>query len=142
MCKSDCINETIHKVKVLTRFSFKIGNTTHFEKYESNGFAKQLRMKRVVAFKSFEEIMLKGMDTFKEDENLMFSFAEKMGQNLICHIAFEALDTFIRQEGRMPKPWDIEDADKFVNAAEVIATRYDEKVDEWKSDGIQLKLLF
>jgi len=36
-------------------------------------------MKRVVAFKSFEEIMLKGIDTFKEDENLMFSFAEKMG---------------------------------------------------------------
>lgn len=99
-------------------------------------------MKRVVAFKSFEEIMLKGIDTFKEDENLMFSFAEKMGQNLICHIAFEALDTFNRQEGRMPKPWDIKDAEKFVNLAKVIATRYDEKVDEWKPDGIQLKLLF
>jgi ubiquitin-activating enzyme E1 len=99
-------------------------------------------MKRVIAFKSFEEVMLKGMETFKEDENLMFSFAEKMGQNLICHVAFEALDTFVRQESKMPRSWNIEDADKFVNLAKAIAKRYDEKPEEWKADSIQLKLLY
>jgi len=51
-------------------------------------------MKRIVKFKSFEDVMLKNYDAFKEDENLMFSFAEKMGQNIIVHVAFEALDTF------------------------------------------------
>ena len=28
--KSDSINETVHKVKVLTPYSFKIGSTLHF----------------------------------------------------------------------------------------------------------------
>jgi len=78
-CKSDSINETIHKVKILNRFSFKVGATTHFEKYEGNGIVKQLRMKRLVKFKSFEEVMTKGLANLKEDENLMYSFAEKMG---------------------------------------------------------------
>ena len=38
--KSDSINDTIHKVTVLTPFSFKIGDTTMFEKYEGKGIAK------------------------------------------------------------------------------------------------------
>lgn len=38
--KSDSINDTIHKVTVLTPFSFKIGDTTIFEKYEGKGIAK------------------------------------------------------------------------------------------------------
>ncbi len=37
-CES--INNTIHKVKVLTPYSFKIGNTKKYEKYERGGFAK------------------------------------------------------------------------------------------------------
>jgi ubiquitin-activating enzyme E1 len=137
--KSDSINETIHKVKVINRFSFKIGKTNHFENYQMNGIAKQLRMKRVVKFRSFEDVLLK--DPFKEDENLMFSFAEKMGQNIIVHIAFEALDTFKTKEGRMPRPWDMEDCSKFVSIAKQIAIRYEEKPDEWKADDFQLKLL-
>ena len=43
--KSDSINDTIHKVKVMTPYSFKIGDTRKFEKYERNGFAKQLKSK-------------------------------------------------------------------------------------------------
>ena len=39
-CKSDSINETVHKVTVLTPYSFKIGSTLHFENYEGNGIVK------------------------------------------------------------------------------------------------------
>ena len=38
--KSDSINDTIHKVKVLTPYSFTIGDTEKFEAYERNGIAK------------------------------------------------------------------------------------------------------
>jgi len=38
--KSDSINETIHKVKVMTPYSFKIGSTISFEPYIRNGIAK------------------------------------------------------------------------------------------------------
>lgn len=140
--KSDSINDTIHKVTVLTRFSFKIGDTQHFEAYGNNGLVKPMRMKRIVNFKSFEEVMMKGIENFKEDENLMFSFAEKMGQNIISHIAFEALETYKNQnKGAMPRPWNMEDCEKFMTIAKEVAKPYDQKPEEWKADGIELKLL-
>lgn len=40
LVKSNSISDTIHKVTVLTPFSFKIGDTRKFEKYERNGIAK------------------------------------------------------------------------------------------------------
>jgi len=51
--KSDSINDTIHKVTVLTPYSFKIGDTRKFEKYERNGIARQLKSKVQLKFKSF-----------------------------------------------------------------------------------------
>ena len=38
--KSDSINETIQKVKVINPYSFKIGDTRKFDKYIRNGIAK------------------------------------------------------------------------------------------------------
>ena len=38
--KSDSINETIHKVTVMTPYSFKIGDTRKFDSYGRNGVAK------------------------------------------------------------------------------------------------------
>jgi hypothetical protein len=43
--KSNSINDTIHKVKVVTPFAFKIGATTKFTPYERNGIARQLKTK-------------------------------------------------------------------------------------------------
>lgn len=71
----------------------------------------------------------------------MYSFAEKMGQNLICHIAFEALDNFRVKEGRLPRPWNFEDAGNFVSLAKTVAAKYDEKPEEWKADGVEFRLL-
>ena len=38
--KSNSINDTIHKVKVLTPYSFKIGSIKKYTKYERNGIAR------------------------------------------------------------------------------------------------------
>lgn len=59
---SDSINETIHKVKVLTPYAFRIGNTLKYEKYEHNGIGKQLRTKKTLNFKPFKDVMLQGQD--------------------------------------------------------------------------------
>lgn len=34
------INDTVHKVKVLTPYSFKIGSTKNFSAYERNGIGR------------------------------------------------------------------------------------------------------
>jgi len=38
--ESDSINYTIHKVKVVNPYCFKIGDTRKFTEYESNGIGK------------------------------------------------------------------------------------------------------
>ena len=66
----------------------------------------------------------------------------KMENNLLSHIAFEALDTYrIQNKGEMPRAWNIEDATKFLEVAKPIAERYEMKPAEWKADGIELRVL-
>ena len=65
--KSDSINDTIHKVTVMTPYSFKIGDTRKFEKYERNGIAKQLKTKIQMKFKSYEESIMKAGDELPFD---------------------------------------------------------------------------
>lgn len=88
--KSDSINDTIHKVTVVNPYSFKIGDTRKFDKYIRNGIAKQLKTKKVMAFKSFKEVM-EGTD-MALDGNLSVADFEKMQNNQLAHIAFNALD--------------------------------------------------
>jgi hypothetical protein len=78
LVKSDSINQTIHKVKVLTPYSFQIGDTRKFEKYERNGIAKQLKSKVKLKFKSFEESSMKTVDEMPLDGNLAVADFEKM----------------------------------------------------------------
>jgi hypothetical protein len=58
LVKSDGLNDTIHKVTVLTPYSFKIGNTLKFEEYGRNGLAKQLKTKLELNFSSFEDAVM------------------------------------------------------------------------------------
>jgi hypothetical protein len=69
--------------------------------------------------------MLKGEGDLPADMNLACADFEKMANNLLSHIAFEALDKFRTAKKASPKPWDLEDAAEFVKIAESIAKRYD-----------------
>jgi len=79
--KSDCINDTIHKVKVLTPYSFTIGDTEKFEAYERNGIAKQLKTKVQFKFKSYAESVRAKVDDMPLDGNLAIADWEKMQHN-------------------------------------------------------------
>jgi hypothetical protein len=54
--KSNSINDTIHKVTVVTPYAFKIGSIQKFTPYERNGIARQLKTKQIIKFKPAEEI--------------------------------------------------------------------------------------
>jgi hypothetical protein len=47
-----------------------------------------------MVFKPFGETMLKGEEDLPSDMNLAVADFEKMANNLLSHIAFEALDKF------------------------------------------------
>lgn len=76
--KSGSIDDTIHKVTVLTPSSFKIGDTRKYEKYERNGIAKQLKTKVKLKFKSYEDSLLGPLQDLPLDGNLAVADFEKM----------------------------------------------------------------
>jgi len=76
--KSDSINDTIHKVTVINKNSFKVGDTRMYEKYESQGICKQMRTKQVHKFKTFKEVMLGKAEDMALDSNLVYADFKKM----------------------------------------------------------------
>lgn len=138
----DSINGTIHKVTVVSPYSFKIGDTREFSAYEGNGICKQLRTKTVINFKSFSETMLEKEGQLPWEENLAYADFEKLQHGKLSHIAFEALDKFTQQEKRAPKVWNKADALTFMKLAEQVANRYECETSKWsEKDNFEMKFL-
>lgn len=142
LVKSDSINDTIHKVTVLTPYSFKIGNTLKFGEYGMNGIAKQLKTKVNLQFKSFEEVAMKATDEIALDGNLAIADFEKIQNSLISHICFLALDKFRTEEKRLPNIWGLDDANKFIGLAKTISAECKVSEDDLKDDSLLMKFLY
>jgi hypothetical protein len=140
--KSDSINDTIHKVKVLTPYSFTIGDTRKFEKYQNNGIARQLKTKVQLKFKSFEEAIMGTLDAMPLDGNLAVADFEKMQNAQTSHLCYAALEKFGLDQKRAPKPWDLTDAKLFMDFAMKLAK--ESKVDEadLKEDSEMIRLFY
>ncbi|KAF2880951.1 hypothetical protein ILUMI_25232 [Ignelater luminosus] len=102
-------NCTPVKVKVLGPYTFSIGDISSYSKYVRGGIAQQVKMPKTLSFKPLQEAI-------KSPEYLITDFAkfELVGQ---IHLAFATLHKFIEQHGRVPKPWNDEDAAEFVTLA-------------------------
>jgi len=138
----DSINGTIHKVTVVSPYSFRIGDTREFSAYEGNGICKQLRTKKIINFKSFAETMIGKENELPWEENLAFADFEKMTHGKLSHIAFEALDKFSQQEKRAPKVWNKPDAIKFMEIAAEVAKRYECETEKWtEKDNSEYRFL-
>lgn len=101
------------KIKVLGPYTFSIGNTSNFSKYERGGIASQVKMSKELNFKSFKE-------SLQNPEFIITDFA-KFDHPAQLHLAFTALHKFIEKNGRVPKPWSNEDATEFTSLAKSIA---------------------
>lgn len=126
--KSDSINETIHKVQIVSPFSFKIGDTTIFEEYERNGKITQVKVPVTFKFESLEKCLTD--DNIPLDDNMSIADFEKMPHINVSHACFEALDIFLSENNRLPNPWNIEDSDKFLDIVKPIAERMKQEFDE------------
>ncbi|KAJ8963633.1 hypothetical protein NQ314_005480, partial [Rhamnusium bicolor] len=94
------------KIKVLGPYTFSIGDTTNFSKYERGGTASQVKMPKELHFKSFRE-------SLKNPEFVVTDYA-KFDHPQQLHLAFTALHKFIEKNHRVPKPWNNDDAAEFV----------------------------
>ncbi|KAL0882803.1 hypothetical protein ABMA27_016349 [Loxostege sticticalis] len=95
------------KIKVLGPYTFSIGDTTNFSKYERGGIVTQVKMPKKLQFKPLKE-------SFKNPEFVITDFG-KFDYPQQLHAAFAALYKFEDGEGRLPKPWCDADAAKFMD---------------------------
>lgn len=101
------------KIKVLGPYTFSIGDTTAFSKYERGGIASQVKMSKELHFKSLKE-------SLRSPEFVMTDFA-KFDRPPQLHLAFTALHKYVEKNGRTPRPWNGQDAGEFVALAKSIA---------------------
>lgn len=91
-------------MKVVSPHAFKIGSTKPYEKYEINGIARQLKTKKVMKFKSYQEAVIEAkVDSLPLDANLAVADFEKIQNGHLSHLAFDALDVFrAKNSGALP----------------------------------------
>lgn len=101
------------KIKVLGPYTFSIGDTRNFSKYERGGIASQVKMPKTLNFKPLKE-------SLKTPEFLCTDFA-KFDHPQQLHVAFQALHRYVEKHGRVPKPWNKEDSSEFLLLAKSLS---------------------
>lgn len=100
------------KIKVLGPYTFSIGDTTTFSKFVCGGIVTQVKMPKKLDFKPFAE-------SIKSPEFLIADFG-KFDYPQQLHVGFGTLHRFQEAEGRLPKPWSVDDATKFLELAKTV----------------------
>jgi len=114
-------------IKVTGPYTFTINNTSGFGVHKRGGVVTQVKMPKTVVFKSLEE-------SVQDPEQIITDFAKMENPNQM-HLGFRALDKFVVENARLPRPWNTEDAGfivgyaKELNDADTGATKV-EKIDE------------
>lgn len=104
---------TPRKINVIGDFTFSIGDTSQLGDYVRGGIATQVKMPIGMNFKSFSESLT---DPKFQAVEYMIPRQQQL------HVAFLAMDKFRSENKADPKPWDENDAQRFVTMAEEIAS--------------------
>ena len=102
-----CAPRAVH---VLGPQQFTIGDTSSLSPYESFGWCTQVKQPKTLRFLELRKAN-------RRPEDLSFTDFGKMDHAIALHVAVLALDRFIEQVGHVPRPWNDEDAEIFVQLA-------------------------
>lgn len=98
------------EIKVLGPYTFSIGDTSQLSDYIRGGIVTQVKMPAKLTFRS-------ARSNISKPELMTVDYA-KFDRPQQCHIFYQALQEYRNQnEGRLPRPWCEEDADRFWNIA-------------------------
>lgn len=95
------------KIKVLGPYTFSIGDTSQFGSYIRGGIVTQVKIPKTMTFKPLAEA--------KANPEYVITDYGKFDHPDQLHVAFEALDQFVVEHGRLPAPWSQTDAKAFFN---------------------------
>ena len=121
-----------HKVEVLGPYAFKIKLDESFGTYKKGGQYTQVKVPKDLKFEPL-------LEQLKNPEYLISDFA-KFDKPPQLHIGFQALHAFKTKRGRLPAPYNLEDANEAFRYAQELATQNKNIVEEL--DEKYLKELF
>ncbi|KAK7060226.1 E1 ubiquitin-activating protein [Paramarasmius palmivorus] len=108
------------KVSVKGPYTFSIGDTSNLGDYKTGGIFTQVKMPKMIDFKSLRESTL-------APEYFITDFA-KFDRPATLHVGFQALSEFQSQHKRLPRPRNAEDAARVVEIAKKLDADADEKI--------------
>jgi len=97
------------EIKVINPYQFSIGDTSGFSDYISGGTAVEVKKTKNMSFLPLAEAI--------ERPDISIVDWAKIDNPTQLHLGMQALDAFTVQHGRLPKPWDKEDAASLVKVA-------------------------
>ncbi|TXT08346.1 uncharacterized protein COLE_05270 [Cutaneotrichosporon oleaginosum] len=100
------------KITVKGPYTFSIGDTTGLGEYKSGGLFTQVKMPKVLHFKSLK-------DTLTQPEYFITDFA-KWDRPATLHVGFQALSQYFEKNGRLPRAHSSEDAAALIAIAKEI----------------------
>ncbi|KAL5474908.1 hypothetical protein EMCRGX_G026935 [Ephydatia muelleri] len=103
------VNGREFKMAGIGPFTFSIGDTSSFGQYVKGGIVTEVKKPKVISFKSFS-------DSLAEPELLVSDFAkwDRPGQ---LHVAYQALHQYVKEVGQLPRPYNKDDAARFIAIA-------------------------
>nr|XP_018908645.1 PREDICTED: ubiquitin-like modifier-activating enzyme 1 [Bemisia tabaci] len=106
------------KIRVLGPYTFSISDTSKFSDYIRGGVVTQVKMPKVINFLPLKEAI-------EKPEYLIADFA-KFDHPSTLHVAFTALHSYIKSQGRPPKPWNSNDAAEFLKISKTLSPNYED----------------
>ena len=101
------------RIHVLGNQQFTIGDTSSFSPYESFGWCTKVKQPRTLSFRPLAQANL-------NPGSIAITDFGKEGRALMLHIAVLALDRFVEEFHRPPRPWDENDASAFESLCEEV----------------------
>lgn len=109
------------KIQVLGPYTFSIGDTRSFSPYKKSGYVTEFKMGASLQFKSLEAALAEPKIEDCDFKDLIQR-----------HVAFLALQEFKNSYSRLPKPYNEQDSNLFLDCARSVNTefKFTEKLDE------------
>ncbi|XP_008553042.1 ubiquitin-like modifier-activating enzyme 1 [Microplitis demolitor] len=104
------------KIKVLGPYTFSIDDTSSFSEYERGGIVTQVKMPKTINFKPLKDALVQ--PEFIITDFGKFDYPEQL------HLAFITLHEYVKTRGKLPRPWNQEDADAFMALVETVKEKH------------------
>ncbi|XXG44320.1 hypothetical protein AAC387_Pa01g4156 [Persea americana] len=120
------------KVKNTRPYSFTLEeDTLNFGQYEKGGIVTQVKQPKILNFKPLREAL-------KDPGDFLLSDFSKFDRPPLLHLAFQSLDKFVTEVGRLPIAGSQEDAEKLI----WLASGINEGMGDGRLEDIDKKLLW